>query len=134
MVLASDHPINHEDTNAAWAVLDQLFAIDASGNTMESGVRDTLLGKVLAKARVNRASQVQTPIPHHIREQAIHAPPGSFPPQLLPHPAASSSANSNLGHPNSFQTSGNLFEDWDALMQEPVWPGGIPVTDTNYWV
>jgi hypothetical protein len=125
MVLASDRPMSPEDTNAAWAVLNQLFSSDANGNTLDSGVRDTLLGKVLEKARARRGLQVQTPAVQH-----IHTSTGSYPPQLLPHPAVPSSTNP--GH--SFHTSGNLFEDWDALMQEPVWPGGIPVTDTNYWV
>jgi hypothetical protein len=130
MVLASDRPISHEDTNAAWAVLNQLFSADANGNTLASGVRDTLLGKVLQRARAKRGLQVQAPVVQHIREQTMHAPTGNYPPQLLPHPAVNPPGNS--GH--TFQPSGNLFEDWDALMQEPVWPGGIPVTETNYWV
>jgi len=130
MVLASDRPISHEDTNAAWAVLNQLFSTDANGNTLDSGVQDTLLGKVLEKARTKRGLQIQAPVVHHLREQTMHASTGNYPPQLLPHPVIPASANSG----NAFQTSGNLFEDWDALMQEPVWSGGIPVTDTNYWV
>ena len=129
MVLASDRPIALGDTNAAWAVLNQLFSADANGNTLDSGVRDTLLGKVLEKARTKRGLQIQTPL-QHIREQTMHATSSNYPPQLLPHPAVTPSGNS--GH--AFQTSGNLFEDWDALMQEPVWHNGIPVTDTNYWV
>ncbi|KAF2645722.1 hypothetical protein P280DRAFT_128144 [Massarina eburnea CBS 473.64] len=112
LVLASDLHISHEATNAAWAVLDQLFVPDSNGETMEPGLRSSLIGKVLAKARMRRET-------------------GGYQMHMAQYPPISSPAN--LGRTATFQPSGNLFEDWDALMQEPIWPAGVSAADHSYW-
>lgn len=132
MVLASEQQIAQEDATGAWAVLDQLFAIDPVGQSIELGLRDTLLGKVLSKARLKRGMPIQVPITQQMRDQAMHAAAGGYPAHMLANPPVTSPTN--LGQTTAFQSTGNIFEDWDALMQESGWPSGFPGTDNNYWV
>jgi hypothetical protein len=131
LVLASDLPISHEATNTAWAVLDQLFVPDNNGQIIEPGLKSSLIGKVLVKARIKRGLQSQAT--RQFREQPIGTAAGGYQMHIAQYPPVSSTTN--MGHPAPFQPSGNLFEDWDAIMQEPIWHGGgVSAADNSYWV
>ena len=125
VVLSSDHQLSVEDTGAAWSVLDQLFPADAAQRPMEPGMRETLLEKIVTKARMKKELRVHIPVGSHLGEQ-----PG-YPAHIAAHPPATSSAE--FGQRNAFNTAGNIFEDWDSLVQEQIWPGALPA-ENNYWV
>lgn len=127
MVLASEQQLKAEDTNAAWSVLDQLFPIDASQRPMEPGMRETLLEKIVAKARIKKDMRIHIPVGSHLGEQTLHPPSGAYP-QMPP-----VTSPSNFEQRTPYQTSANIFEDWDALVQDQIWPGSLP-GDNNYWV
>ncbi|CAI6341917.1 unnamed protein product [Periconia digitata] len=117
LVLASELPISHEASHAAWTVLDQLFPSETDDSEIQSGV----LGKVLAKARAKRVMHEQPSIPQQYREHAINVGGTGYPMNMAQFPQ------------NTFQTPTNIYEDWDTLMQEPVWSGGVSTNDQNYW-
>ncbi|KAJ4301083.1 hypothetical protein N0V90_003173 [Kalmusia sp. IMI 367209] len=120
------HPeiLSVEDTSTAWSVLDQLFPADASQRPMEPGMRETLLEKIVAKARMKKQMRVHIPVGSHLGEQAMHPPTGGFAAQIAPHPPVTSPTN--FGQRATFQATTNIFEDWDALVQEQIWPGSLP--------
>jgi hypothetical protein len=129
VALSSDQRLGVEDTGAAWSVLDQLFPADAAQRPMEPGMRETLLEKVVTKARLKRELRLHMPVGPHLGEHTM--PAGGYQAHIAPHPPATSPAN--FGTRSAFQTAGNIFEDWDALVQEQIWPGSLP-GDNNYWV
>ena len=131
VVLSSDHQLGVEDASAAWSVLDQLFPADSSQRSMEPGMRDTLLEKVITKARMKKELRVHIPVGPHIGEQVMHSSAGGYAAHIAVHPPVSSSAN--FGQRTAYQSTGNIFEDWDSLVQEQIWPGSLP-SDNNYWV
>lgn len=120
-----------ENMSAAWAVLDQLFPTDNTGQPVDVELQDSPLGRILVKARMKRGLQIQIPMTQQLRDQAINAATGGFPTNMATQ--ASVTSRAAIGQTTTFQSSGNLFEDWDALMQEPLWHGGAPGAD-NYWV
>lgn len=131
VVLSSDHQLSGEDTGAAWSVLDQLFPVDAAERSMEPGMRETLLEKIVTKARMNKDLRVHIPVVPHVGEQVMHSSAGGYPAHIAAQPPATSPAN--FGQRTAFQPTGNIFEDWDSLVQEQIWPGTLP-GDNNYWV
>ncbi|KAJ4344582.1 uncharacterized protein N0V89_012326 [Didymosphaeria variabile] len=131
VALSSDQQLSVEDTSAAWSVLDQLFPADAAQRPMEPGMRETLLEKIVTKARIKKELRLQIPVGTHLGDHAMQASAGGYPAHIAPHPPATSPAN--FGPRSGFQTTGNIFEDWDALVQEQIWPGSLP-GDNNYWV
>lgn len=131
VVLSSDHQLSVEDAGAAWNVLDQLFPADASQRPMEPGMRETLLEKIITKARLKKELRVQIPVGSHIGQQAMQSSAGGYAAHIAAHPPVSSPAS--FGQRTAYQSTGNIFEDWDSLVQEQIWPGSLP-SDNNYWV
>ncbi|KAF2441171.1 hypothetical protein P171DRAFT_488738 [Karstenula rhodostoma CBS 690.94] len=131
VALSSDQQLSIEDTSAAWSILDQLFPVDAAQRPMEPGMRETLLEKIVTKARMKKELRLHIPVGTHLGEHTMQASAEGYPAHLAPHPPVSSPAN--FGQRSAFQTTGNIFEDWDALVQEQIWPGSLP-GDNNYWV
>ena len=132
LVLASDLPVSHDATNAAWAVLDQLFIPDNGGHLVNAGQKSNLIAKILRKARAKRNIRVQVPMTPQFRDHRIQATTGDYPVQVAQYPPVSSAPH--IEDAAVFHPSDNLLEDWEALMQEPIWPAGVSVTDQNYWV
>lgn len=131
VILSSDQQLGLEDTDAAWSVLDQLFPADAAQRPMEPAMRETLLEKIVAKARIKKEMRIRVPVATHLGENSMQVSAEGYSVQLAAHPPATSPAT--LGQRSPFQTTGNIFEDWDALVQEQIWPGGL-AGDNNYWV
>ncbi|KAF2876440.1 hypothetical protein BDV95DRAFT_602419 [Massariosphaeria phaeospora] len=140
LCLASGQYTDVEDMNAAWSVLDQLFPIDNSGKHVEHGLSGSLFGKVLAVARVRRGTQLRNPHGQELREQPLHAVAtgkvhqNSYPASLAQHAAANlPTTTSSVG---TYQSSGNFFEDFDAIMQDPMWSASMGSVDNTYgsWV
>ncbi|KAF9730618.1 hypothetical protein PMIN04_010229 [Paraphaeosphaeria minitans] len=131
IALSSDQQLSVEDTSAAWSVLDQLFPEDTTQRPMEPGMLETLLEKTVTKARMKKELRLHIPVGTHLGEHAMQASAEEYPANAAPQPPATSPAN--FGQRSAFQTTGNIFEDWDALLQEQIWPGNLP-GDNNYWV
>ncbi|KAF2658318.1 hypothetical protein K491DRAFT_276236 [Lophiostoma macrostomum CBS 122681] len=126
LILASGYQVNTELANNAWTVLDQLFPIDTrTGTLLQKGLSKTFFGKVLCKARLRRdifrgqAMQTAAGAAHHPYSAAmtVHT--------TTPLPTT-------VGANVSFPTSGNLFEDFDALMQDPLWSPGLASMENPY--
>lgn len=96
----------------------------------DTGLSESLLGKILATARLKRNLQSRNPNTQELRDQAMHAAVGGGGYA----PATSSAAH--LGTMGAFQPTGNLFEDFDAIMQDPLWATSLGGGDSNYgsWV
>jgi hypothetical protein len=137
--LASDvvH-LEPEDMNSAWSILQQLFPVESIGSATEPGISKSLLGKVLLKVRARRNIGTQNSNTHSLRDQALYAAAGSS------HHTYSSTMASHLPVTlttavegvSNLQSSGNLFEDYDAIMQDSSsWPG-LEGVDNSYgsWV
>ncbi|PVH95492.1 hypothetical protein DM02DRAFT_148881 [Periconia macrospinosa] len=122
LVLASELPISHEASSAAWSVLDQLFSTENSSHNVEPELQKTFMGKVLEKAREKRVIHGQAPLSQQYRDPTMNVGSAGYPVDLTQYP------------PNTFQTSGNIYNDWDALMQESVWSAGVSASDQSYWV
>ena len=127
-MLASEEDIEPELTNSSWSVLSQLFPVDETGRLVEVAVAGSVLGKVLQKARMR---QLRTHNTQDMRQQAMHAAAGASQPGF-PMAMTSTSAQGM----STFQSSGNLFEDFDALMQEPLWSAGLTGAENPFgnWV
>ena len=131
VILSSDHQLSAEDTGAAWSVLDQLFPADAAERPMEPGMRETLLEKIVTKARMKKELRVHIPVVSHLGEQTMHSSAGAYPAHIATHPPTTSPGN--FGQRSAYHSTGNIFEDWDSLVQEQIWPGAVP-SENNYWV
>ncbi|KAF2475033.1 uncharacterized protein BDR25DRAFT_113627, partial [Lindgomyces ingoldianus] len=135
--LTSGGTMDQGDVALAWAVLDQIFPVDSVGRAQEQGVEQSPLGVLLRRAKEKREGQVRFPTAQDFRQQAMEAAAGSshpnFSPNVNPHPAVTLPTNSSgMGN---FQP-GNLFEDFDSIMQDPLWSPGLPGADDGYepWV
>ncbi|KAF2262574.1 hypothetical protein CC78DRAFT_316628 [Lojkania enalia] len=133
--LASDHEWGSELTLSAWSVLDQLFPVDSTGRLVEHGLSGSVLGKVLIKARVRRDFRSGDSRSQGLQHQGMHATvrgdhPG-YSATMAPHNIPTTGAG--MGN---FPPSANLFEDFDALMQEPLWSAGLSGVDNPFgsWV
>ena len=128
LILASGFQMDAELADSAWTVLDQLFPIDArTGNLVQTGLSETLFGKVLIKARQKR-DVYSGPAMHNVATGSHHTYPGAmaaYVPATLPTTSAS----------GAFQSSGTLFEDFDSMMQDP-WSSGLSGMEPPYgsWV
>jgi len=131
ITIASDQQLREEDLNAAITVLDQLFPTNASRHALETGYRESFLEKTVANAKMKREMQAHLPVDQSLVEQSMHSTPGGFATHLTSHPAIT--LPPSLGSRAAFQSTGNIFEDWDALMQEQIWPASLP-NENNYWV
>jgi hypothetical protein len=130
LILASGYQVNTDLVNNAWNVLDQLFPTDTStGKLLQKGLIKTFFGKVLSKARLRRDVY---------REQTMQTGAGSghhtYPaPMSVP---TAATLPTTVGGGVAFPTSGNLFEDLDAMMQDPLWSPGLAGMENPYgpWV
>jgi hypothetical protein len=137
--LASDvvH-LEPEDMNSAWSILQQLFPVESIGSVTEPGISKSLLGKVLLKIRTRRSMGTPNANTQSLRNQAIYAATGSshhnYSSTMASHlPVTLTAGVDDVGN---FQSSGTLFEDYDAIMQDPSsWPG-LEGVDNSYgsWV
>lgn len=129
--LAAGRHIDHESAIMAWSALDQLYPPGSAGTLVEPCIAQCPFGKLLANARARR-QQLQVSSTQELRAQAMHAAAGGG-----PHAFSSSMAPpaSAAGMPG-YQSSGNMFADFDAMMQDPMWPHGMAGMDSPYgsWV
>ncbi|KAF2176568.1 hypothetical protein K469DRAFT_399947 [Zopfia rhizophila CBS 207.26] len=111
MNLASPRPfLLPTDIQSAWSNINQLFPISAGGVESESYDSRSALGRLLIRARKRREQQWLPTCTQSLREQAINAAAGG------PHNIPSG------GGPNAYQAHpGNLFEDLESIMQDPLW-------------
>ena len=137
--LASSQPLNEEYISLACSVLGQLYPFDAStGNFLDHSLSKSAFGKLLMKARAAREFQLQPPSSQVLRTQAMQAAAGADPSVFsrnMTAQVASTFPTSTAGV-GAFQSTGNLFEDFDAIMQDPLWTPDLGGTDNPYgpWV
>lgn len=123
------------DVFTGYAVLDQLFPVDASGRLLEHGISKSALGRLLSRTRLKKDFSSPDPDGSQIREQAMNAAAGTpFPTTPVPQSSVSSAAGP--APMPAFQSSGNIFEDFDAIMADPVWSPGMSGMENPYgqWV
>ncbi|KAF2737800.1 hypothetical protein EJ04DRAFT_86987 [Polyplosphaeria fusca] len=122
LCLASQQITDHELTNSAFSALTQLYPGDESGVFTEHGLAGSTLGRLLQKARMTR----------HLRiGQTIHS---GFSTTMAEHATATMPTSGDAM--TAFQPTGNLFEDFESIIQEPLWSAGLSGVDNPFgnWV
>ncbi|KAF2702885.1 hypothetical protein K504DRAFT_188077 [Pleomassaria siparia CBS 279.74] len=125
--------IEPEELHSAWSVLQQLFPLEATPSVAEASVSKSLFSKVLLKVRARHETTFRAASSHVMRGQAIYTAAGD-----IHHFPTSMSTNlpvslpTRVGGVGTFQSSGNLFEDFDAIMQEPLWAPTLENVDNGY--
>ncbi|ORY12068.1 hypothetical protein BCR34DRAFT_307324 [Clohesyomyces aquaticus] len=117
-MLSSGRPLDQTAARSAWAILDQLFPIDTPAKLQEQGFNQPPLERLLAKARIYREEMT-----------GVSKPQSGSQPRFTSSVTTPVTLPTNTGGVETFQSSGNLFEDLDAIMQEPMW---VPGTDDGY--
>ncbi|KAF1996052.1 hypothetical protein P154DRAFT_328190 [Amniculicola lignicola CBS 123094] len=130
--LASGRSMDQQDLNSAWSVLDQLYPVDATGRLVEQGISGSALGKVLLKARVRKEPQLAGSNAHALRNQVMHSATGNIHEYTTTMAGPSTVTLPTSTEGGTFQSSGNMFEDFDALMHDPLWSSGLTGMEHPY--
>jgi hypothetical protein len=129
--LASRQMNDHELMNSASSALLQLYPIEDSGSFAEHGLDGSALGRLLQKAKESRHALLGVVRPAHI---AIGGAQQAYPTRLTSHTPTTLATSSDTM--TTFQSSGNLFEDFETMIQEPLWSAGLSAVDNPFgnWV
>lgn len=136
--IASGQHIDEESASLAISVLGQLYPIDTTGRFLEQGLYKTIFGKALIRARMRRELQLRGSSSQDIRSQALQVPTAHNPQilsaSLAPH--TGTTLPTSVASVGAYQTSGNIFEDFDAIMHDPLWSPDLAGADNTYgsWV
>jgi hypothetical protein len=124
-----------DGTNLAWSALDQLFPVDSKGMFLEPGLTESAFGKVLLRSKAAREQPLQSSKTQGFQQPTMQAVAGGGHHTFQTTMPDVTMSTSTTGV-SSFQPSGNLFADFDTMMQDPIWPPDMPGMESPYgpWV